>query len=52
MALSKNTPCLKVLVPNKKTIKAIKEARLLKTKSFKTIDDLMIELNAKTTNLD
>ena len=31
---------------NAKTIKAIKEARLGKGQSFKTVDDLMADLNA------
>jgi DNA-damage-inducible protein J len=34
------------LTPNVKTIQAIKEARLGKGKSFKTVDDLMADLNA------
>jgi DNA-damage-inducible protein J len=34
------------LTPNVKTIKAIKEARLGKGKSFKTVDDLMADLDA------
>lgn len=34
------------LTPNAKTIKAIKESRLGKGKSFKTVDDLMADLNA------
>ncbi len=34
------------LTPNAKTIKAIKDARLGKGKSFKTVDDLMADLNA------
>ena len=35
------------LVPNKKTIAAIKEARRGKLASFKTVDELMANLNAK-----
>ena len=46
MALNKGISPLKALVPNKKTIKAIKETKSLKIKSFKTIDDLMIDLTA------
>ena len=37
MALNKGISLLKALVPNKKTIKAIKETKSLKIKSFKTI---------------
>ena len=36
----------KLLTPNAKTIGAIKEARLGKSKSFKTVDDLMADLNS------
>lgn len=35
------------LVPNKKTIAAIKEARRGKLASFKTVAELMADLNAK-----
>ena len=35
------------LVPNKKTIAAIKEARRGKLASFKTVDELVADLNAK-----
>ena len=35
------------LVPNKKTIAAIKEARRGKLASFKTVDELMADLSAK-----
>jgi len=35
------------LAPNTKTIKAIKEARLGKGKTFKTAKDLMADLNAR-----
>ena len=34
-----------LLIPNAKTIKAIKEARLGKSKSFKTVADLMASFN-------
>ena len=34
-----------LLIPNAKTIKAIKEARLDKSKSFKTVADLMASFN-------
>ena len=34
------------LVPNQKTIQAMKEAKNNKLKSFNTIDDLMADLNA------
>jgi len=34
------------LVPNKETIKAMKEARKGKLKSFTSVDDLMADLNA------
>ena len=37
----------KVLTPNKTTVKAIKEAQTKKLNSFKNIDDLMADLNAK-----
>ena len=36
-----------VLTPNKKTIKAIKEAREKKLKTFNTIQELMVDLNAE-----
>ena len=34
------------LVPNKETIEAMKEARKGKLKSFTSVDDLMMDLNA------
>ena len=35
------------LVPNAKTVKDIREGRLGKAKSFKTVNDLMADLNAR-----
>jgi DNA-damage-inducible protein J len=35
------------LTPNAVTVRAMKEARRGKVKSFKSVDDLMTELNAK-----
>ena len=34
------------LIPNKETIEAMKEARKGKLKSFTSVDDLMMDLNA------